>query len=113
MTHQELFADLQAWASEFSSITGTKDPVPRTFLEFIARRLVDAGLGQENHDVVRIKLWNGEVNRCRITGLHDSGRIYYTHADTGRYGTGLCVPDDVLQEDKPKLAEILDRLSSI
>lgn len=108
MDAQTLAAELRSWAAEYAETVEKPLNVPDGLWKFLSRRMVESGrfAVQEDWDVVRLKL-SGEYRKARITS-RNHGRLGYEF--TEGIGFGLCMVDAVHQDDRSKLADILDKL---
>lgn len=100
-------AQLQSWIGEFAAIT--QQPIESTaqLSLFLAKRLVEASLAEEDPDVLRIKQDQG-WRKVRVSGLRGTF-LSYEHADDSR-SFGLTDHRNVHPEDRDKFGRILERL---
>lgn len=110
-TQQGLEAQLHKWQAEFNALELPAEKLPA----FLAGRLIEAGIvePQDLADVVRARIGGAVRNVCIRGRKGQTGFLDYVEADKGRMGFGIVQVMDVLREDHPKLAEILDRLEGV
>ena len=105
MTRSELESKIRTWASEFSEIAS--ESVPEAFVKYLANRLTETGLGQEDHDVLAVRTPDG-IFAARVEWENkEAGVVCVCLIDTGEV---LVSRYDALirNVDRSKLARALD-----
>lgn len=95
------------WVGEFSSISGIAIEAPEGLWKFLASRVVESGIGEEEADVVRVKM-DGRWTRVRVTGTAHGGMIAYEYVDSK--GFGVAFKEGFHRDDWAKLGEALEQL---
>ena len=107
MQTSEVSAKLRAWAGEFSTVSGEQVSVPDKLWPFLAQRLVELGVAEEDPDTIVAKI--GETwRKVKITGKRGQ-YLTYEFADGSR-GFGMLSIQHVHPESRPKLTAIIDRM---
>jgi hypothetical protein len=107
MDASRLSAQLRHWADEFCSVSEKAIDVPDRLWPFLASRLVELGIAEDDPDVVSAKIVD-TYRKVRITGTH-ADRLQYESVDGG-VGFGLIQRRDIHPDDHGKLSKILERL---
>lgn len=107
---------LAQWAGEYKHIYDPQFALPEPFMKFAGNQLAKLIDGltpadkRNDWDVVRAMV-NGSLTRIKV-GRFDrlKGKLMYDFAEPGHLGMGMLNVSDVHDDDRKKLAEILDRI---
>jgi hypothetical protein len=110
MQTAELSAKLREWCEEYGRIIDYQLGIPDGLYPFLANRLVEAGIGEDDPDVVRARLsGDSGYRKVRITGTR-GGHLTFEHLDSNSFG-GLVTPQQVHDNERGKLGQILEQMA--
>lgn len=105
----KLSAQLHEWVVEYSGFSNEQVVVTEGLCQFLASRLAEIGVAEDDPGVVMAKLGiDGSYRKVRVTGTHGP-RLSCTFAD-GSQGFQIVPVGDVHADDRNKLSNILERM---
>jgi 3-mercaptopyruvate sulfurtransferase SseA len=105
MTRSDMEAKIRTWASEFTELAS--ESVPEAFVKYMANRLTEHGISQEDPDIIAIQTPDGRFSARVEWENRDAGVVCVKLIDTGE--TIVSRYSDILKNvDPSQLAKALD-----